>query len=59
VGAFVEVDISASSARYPSWQLPVRTFFRRTADGWKLVGLERMTDGRAAAPPARTTSGHQ
>jgi hypothetical protein len=40
-GAFVEVDISADSTAHPSWAQPVRTYFRRTAGGWKLVGLER------------------
>ena len=48
-GSFVEIDISAESAAHPSWQQPVRTFFRRTADGWKLVGLERLPDGSCAA----------
>ena len=56
-GSFVEVDISAESSAHPSWREPVRTFFRRTADGWKLVGLERLpekifsTDAGAIAKP--------
>jgi hypothetical protein len=41
-GAFVEVDLSAQSAAHPTWSRPVKTYFRRTADGWKLVGLERL-----------------
>jgi len=51
-GAFVEVDISADSASHPTWQQPLRTHFRRTAGGWKLVGLERLPDqaGAGAAP---------
>ena len=53
-GSFVEIDISAESATHPSWQAPVRTFFRRTNDGWRLVGLERLPDGKAAtAAPQR------
>jgi hypothetical protein len=44
IGSFVEVDISADSADHPSWREPVRTFFRRTAEGWRLVGLERLPD---------------
>ncbi len=40
-GAFVEVDISADSTAHPAWAQAVRTYFRRTAGGWKLVGLER------------------
>ncbi len=42
VGSFVEIDISAESAAYPSWRQPVRAFFRRLDAGWKLVGLERL-----------------
>jgi hypothetical protein len=42
VGSFVEVDISAESADHPAWGQPVRTYFRREAAGWKLVGLERL-----------------
>jgi hypothetical protein len=52
-GAYVEVDISADSAAHPSWLQPVHAFFRRTADGWKLVGFERLPD---APPPASSTS---
>jgi hypothetical protein len=43
-GTFIEVAISASGAEHPSWQQPVRTYFRRTAAGWKLVGLERLPE---------------
>jgi hypothetical protein len=48
-GSFVEIDISAESAVHPSWRQPVRTFFRRTATGWKLVGLERLPDQSGSA----------
>ena len=41
VGSYVEIDISATAQAHPSWEQPVRSYFRRTADGWKLVGLER------------------
>jgi hypothetical protein len=40
--AFVQVDVSAESPAHPSWNQPLRAFFRRAAAGWKLVGLERM-----------------
>jgi hypothetical protein len=42
VGSFVEVDLSADSPAHPTWSQPIKTHFRRTADGWKLVGLERL-----------------
>jgi hypothetical protein len=38
------VDIAADSDGHPTWKKPVHTYFRRGADGWKLVGLERMPD---------------
>ena len=41
-GTFLEIDISAAHAGHPSWGQPVRTFFRRAATGWRLVGLERL-----------------
>ena len=50
-GSYVQIDITADSAAHPTWQQPVRTHFQRTADGWKLVGLERMPDTPPAAPP--------
>jgi hypothetical protein len=43
-GTFIEVAISADSAEHPSWQQPVRTYFRRTSAGWRLVGLERLPE---------------
>lgn len=40
-GSFIRIDIAADSADHPSWIVPVRTYFRRDADGWTLVGLDR------------------
>jgi hypothetical protein len=48
-GVFVRADISAVGGTHPSWVAPVRAYFRRGADGWKLVGFDRMPD----APPMR------
>lgn len=45
VDTFIQVDISAASAEHPAWEAPVHAFFRRVADGWKLVGFERLPDG--------------
>lgn len=39
---FVQVDIRAEGGADPSWAQPVHAWFTRTADGWKLVGFERM-----------------
>ncbi len=42
IGAFVEVDLRADSTAHAAWQQPIRAFFRRASDGWKVVGLERL-----------------
>jgi hypothetical protein len=56
-GSFVAIDIAADSPAHESWQRPVRTVFRRTGDGWKLVGLDRLPGSKPAAqatpPPAK------
>jgi len=41
-GSFIAADISVDSAAYAAWRRPVRTYFRRGAAGWTLVGLERL-----------------
>ena len=43
VGVYVRIDLSAVEPPHDSWTIPIRTYFRRTAEGWKLVGLDRMT----------------
>jgi len=48
-GSFVAVQITADGSDYESWRRPVTAYFRRQADGWKLVGLERLPE----ASPAR------
>jgi hypothetical protein len=48
-GVFVRADISAVQGAQPSWSTPVQAYFRRGADGWRLVGFDRMPD----APPMR------
>jgi hypothetical protein len=57
VGSFVRIDIGAESGAFASWARPVQTFFRRTRDGWKLVGLERLPDTTAAATTGRAAPG--
>jgi hypothetical protein len=43
-GSMIAIDISADSAEHASWKRPVRSYFRRTGNGWKLVGLERLPE---------------
>jgi hypothetical protein len=40
-GAYVAVRISATDGPAP-WAVPVQACFRRAADGWTLVGLDRV-----------------
>ena len=40
-GDFIRVDLSAVETAHAAWTEPLRSYFRRSADGWKLVGLER------------------
>ena len=48
-GSFVRADIAAVGGAHPSWASPVHAYFRRTGDGWRLVGFDRLPD----APPMR------
>ena len=41
-GSFVKVQIAAAAPRHPSWAVPVEASFRRSANGWTLVGFERL-----------------
>jgi len=59
-GSFVAIDISADSPSHPAWRTPVRTYFRRDGEVWKLVGLERMPETIATrAAGALVKSGAQ
>ena len=51
--SFVKVALSAQSTSHPSWAQPIDVYFRRVGTGWKLVGLERMPDGRCSARSRR------
>jgi hypothetical protein len=41
-GSYVKVELSATSAEHKSWSQPVQVYFQRQANGWRLVGLERL-----------------
>src|SRR4029077_6835890 len=49
-GSFVAVDLSVDSEAHPSWRRPIRTYFRREAQGWTLVGLERLPERLSNGP---------
>jgi hypothetical protein len=38
---FIELRVSAVHEQFPSWAAPVTVHFRRAANGWTLVGLQR------------------
>ena len=52
-GSFVAVDIAAGGTDYESWRRPIRAYFRRQTDGWKLVGLDRFPESPATQIASR------
>ena len=40
-GAYIKVSVHAVDPSRPAWAKPIDLFFRRTANGWQLVGVER------------------
>ena len=48
---FVKVSLSATSHDHVAWDVAVDAYFQRTANGWRLVGFERMPEA-----PIRVTT---
>ena len=40
-GTFLSVSVTAVAPPHDTWKAPVTSVFRRTTNGWHLVGLER------------------
>jgi hypothetical protein len=45
-GTYVKVSVSCPDSKHESWSRPVDVYFRKSARGWTLVGLERLPDGK-------------
>jgi hypothetical protein len=43
---FVTVTVETHNSDYPQWRLPVTLTFRRTAQGWQTVGVDRAVVAR-------------
>lgn len=50
-GEIVQIDVAADSTAPAAWQRPVHLHFRRAADGWQFVGLDRTNRAGGATPP--------
>ena len=46
-GSYIKVSIAAVDPPSPPWATPVDVYFRSTAAGWQLVGVERVPEGPA------------
>jgi hypothetical protein len=46
-GSYIKVSIAAVNPPHKSWATPVEVYFRGTASGWQLVGVERVPEGNA------------
>jgi hypothetical protein len=51
VGTFVRAEIAAKGGP-ESWKVPAHAYFVREADGWRLIGFERVPEKPATAQPA-------
>ena len=48
-GTYVRVGIAAAPGTGTAWETPLHAYFRRTATGWMLVGLERLPETTLAS----------
>ena len=56
-GAFVKATIVAVDPPHAAWRQPVDAYFRRSANGWLLVGVDRLPADASAKAPAAPQKG--
>ena len=52
---FIRVRVAATHPRFPAWSTPMTVNFKRTEDGWQLVGLVRLADTKEVSTPLCST----
>jgi hypothetical protein len=43
-GEFIKIEVVAVNPPTSAWKIPIQVYFRKVAEGWKLIGLQRMPD---------------
>ena len=50
-GSFLKIGVRAIRPAIPAWSVPIDVYFKRTTDGWALVGVDRLPPAPAISKP--------